>query len=178
VTVSCIASERHAVHWWRPPNALSAKALFAGLFEPADAAFWLHSASLRPGISRYSFMGSAAASGHSIIRYTSRPRELRIVGDGCEFTCRESLFSYLQNEIRRRACSDAELPFDFCGGFVGYFGYELKQECGSAVVHPSAFPDAAFPEAEFEESMLKAKALPQAVALAGLDVEVLHERIP
>lgn len=37
------------------------------------------------------------------------------------------------------------LPFDFCGGFVGYLGYELKRECGAAAnQHASPFPDAAF----------------------------------
>lgn len=35
-----------------------------------------------------------------------------------------------------------QLPFDFCGGYVGYLGYELKAECGSQNRHRSPHPDA------------------------------------
>ena len=37
-----------------------------------------------------------------------------------------------------------ELPFDLNCGFVGYFGYELKAECGGEAAHRSPHPDAAF----------------------------------
>ena len=39
-------------------------------------------------------------------------------------------FDFLARELEAHRCPDAGLPFDFAGGFVGYFGYELKQECG------------------------------------------------
>lgn len=54
----------------------------------------------------------------------------------------ESIFTYLKREIKRRHCQSDNLPFDFNCGFVGYFGYELKAECGSGLEHPSSFPDA------------------------------------
>ncbi|KDD73876.1 chorismate binding enzyme, partial [Helicosporidium sp. ATCC 50920] len=37
----------------------------------------------------------------------------------------------------------AALEFDFCGGLVGYLGYELRHELGSRVRHPATTPDAA-----------------------------------
>jgi pyruvate/2-oxoglutarate dehydrogenase complex dihydrolipoamide acyltransferase (E2) component len=36
------------------------------------------------------------------------------------------------------------VPFDFNCGFAGYFGYELKAECGGSLVHRADTPDAAF----------------------------------
>jgi anthranilate/para-aminobenzoate synthase component I len=60
--------------------------------------------------------------------------------------CKASAFCV--QELSRRRCpvrDTVDLPFDFCGGFVGYLGYELKVECGAkANEHQSPFPDAAF----------------------------------
>ena len=36
------------------------------------------------------------------------------------------------------------LPFDFTGGYVGYFGYELKSDGGSRNAHRAETPDAAW----------------------------------
>jgi para-aminobenzoate synthetase len=41
--------------------------------------------------------------------------------------------------------SSESLPFDFCGGLVGYLGYELKADgCGGKTVHTAPTPDASF----------------------------------
>uniref|UniRef100_A0A804I8N0 aminodeoxychorismate synthase n=1 Tax=Musa acuminata subsp. malaccensis TaxID=214687 RepID=A0A804I8N0_MUSAM len=61
---------------------------------------------------------------------------------------RDGLFDFLKKELEsfhydRR---DYEgLPFDFCGGYIGYLGYELKVECGASFNgHKSKAPDACF----------------------------------
>ena len=38
---------------------------------------------------------------------------------------------------RLRHLSD-DLPFDFNCGFAGYFGYELKADCGGSKAHRSS----------------------------------------
>jgi para-aminobenzoate synthetase len=54
-----------------------------------------------------------------------------------------SVFDYLQRELARRTVDDDPgLPFDFTGGYVGYFGYEMKGDCGSPNKHRAATPDA------------------------------------
>ena len=56
----------------------------------------------------------------------------------------ESIFSYLERELAGLACAADDVPFDLAGGFVGYFGYEVKADCGSPLRHPSPWPDAQF----------------------------------
>ncbi len=56
----------------------------------------------------------------------------------------ETIFDYLRRELRRLSAPRTTLPFDFNCGFVGYFGYELKADCGGDAAHRSPLPDAAF----------------------------------
>ena len=51
----------------------------------------------------------------------------------------ESVFDYCRRELDRLRVDAPELPFDFIGGFAGYFGFELKAECGGrAAAHLAA----------------------------------------
>ena len=59
-----------------------------------------------------------------------------------------SLWDYLKQQLQAyRVQPDGgtteQLPFDFCGGLVGYLGYELKAELGGQNAHQAATPDAA-----------------------------------
>ena len=59
-----------------------------------------------------------------------------------------SFFCWLERRLAQLRLSQqgsaaTKLPFDFWGGFVGYLGYELKQECGFDNGHDAATPDAA-----------------------------------
>ena len=56
-----------------------------------------------------------------------------------------SFWDFLEQQMQLYQCrlgSCSGLPFDFCGGFVGYLGYELKAEtCGNNTFQ-SPYPDA------------------------------------
>jgi len=119
----------------------STEAAFIFLFGGTAPAFWLDSAQTSPG--RFSFMGNASGpSGQWLSYFTEGNRlELHTTGGETE-VCKVPLMDYLKTELERRRCSSPELPFDFNGGFVGYFGYELKAECGGQLVHPSPHADA------------------------------------
>lgn len=123
------------------PNAEQA---FVHLFGEDANAFWLDSSRVEPGLSRFSFMGGSGGSNSLVVRYHTQSQELTITQSGKVTRFQESIFEYLKREINRRHCQSDELPFDFNCGFVGYFGYELKAECGSSLIHSSSLPDAIF----------------------------------
>ncbi|TAE58317.1 MAG: aminodeoxychorismate synthase component I [Nostocales cyanobacterium] len=118
--------------------------VFTQFFGNQINTFWLDSSRYEPGLSRFSFMGDNSGIHSLLVEYWTENQEIKITQDGKITTYQESIFDYLQREIKNRYCVNEELPFDFNCGFVGYLGYELKAECGGKLVHKSNLPDAVF----------------------------------
>ena len=137
-----------------------AEFVFDNLFVAAPVSFWLDSSMLRQGAGRFTAMGCGIGRAGCLVRYDAASNTLTIIdANGREERREQNIFDYLAEEMERRKCELAELEFDFSCGFVGYFGYELKWECGSrarppdsivvdsqfkAPVDPAAAPDAMF----------------------------------
>jgi para-aminobenzoate synthetase len=135
---------RCTLHSRRLAQFADPEAVFSRHFAGSEGAYWLHSAALCDGMSRFSFMGDCSGPLSYLVAYRSTERRLRITRHGRESVLAQSIFDFLAHETERHRCKDAGLPFDFAGGFVGYFGYELKDECGGVASHTSAQPDAMF----------------------------------
>ncbi|NJK27315.1 MAG: aminodeoxychorismate synthase component I [Coleofasciculaceae cyanobacterium SM2_3_26] len=118
--------------------------VFFHLFGRETHTFWLDSSQIAPGLSRFSFMGADNGIDSFLVSYRTQDCELTITKSGKATRSQESIFDFLKREGDRNFCKSEELPFEFNCGFVGYFGYELKAECGANLVHPSPLPDAMF----------------------------------
>jgi len=129
--------------WKRLDTLFDSERAFARLYGESESAFWLDSSRIDER-ARFSFIGDAAGPLAATISYETAAGEVRIERGGEVELRSESIFDYLSGEMRRLRLVSEELPFDFNCGFVGYFGYELKADCGGSDAHRSAQPDAAF----------------------------------
>jgi para-aminobenzoate synthetase len=118
------------------------EAAFAALYGKRRDAFWLDSSRLGEG-ARFSFIGAPGPLG-ARIDYDLARGEVRVRRAAGTEVRRESIFEYLEAEMRRLRLPAGDLPFGFNCGFAGYLGYELKAECGGAPAHTAPTPDAAF----------------------------------
>ena len=75
---------------------------------------------------------SLSGSSGEIVSYRAATRQLTITCDGLTENRTQTLFDYLDETLRAHR---SDLPFPACGGYVGYFGYELRSDCGSPVTH-------------------------------------------
>jgi para-aminobenzoate synthetase len=138
------ASPAYELHTERLDVSPDPERVFVHFFGGEASAFWLDS-SLESADARFHFMGDASGPLSEVVRYDVRRRELSITTEGSWETRSESVFAYLSRALAERAIApDPGLPFDFACGFVGYFGYELKAECGGADAHVADTPDACF----------------------------------
>lgn len=135
-------TQRPAVSYRRLPRLIDPEAAFQELYASSTHAFWLDSALVREGLSRFSFMGEASGAHGEILSYDSGERCLQITDEAGTRVLQQSIFDFIKARTGPQFRSDADLPFDFHGGYVGYFGYELKQECGGDAAHLSSLPDA------------------------------------
>ncbi|RYH68047.1 MAG: aminodeoxychorismate synthase component I, partial [Alcaligenaceae bacterium] len=117
---------------------------FRALFADHNPSFWLDSSMSGPGIARFSYMGDATGPHSAALRYESATTSLHIRQPHSEESRRQSIFDYLRERLGAAPTQPVvPLPFDFFGGFVGYFGYELKGELEGDPVHAAPAADAA-----------------------------------
>ncbi|MUL40673.1 aminodeoxychorismate synthase component I [Streptomonospora sp. PA3] len=123
-------------------RAVDPEAAFARLYAGSRHAFWLDSSRTGP-TARFSFLGDAHAPGGEVLTY--RVGQGAVTVDPAGGPRRReagTIFDALRRRTPARPAPPAGLPFDFTGGYVGYFGYELKADCGAAAAHRAPGPDA------------------------------------
>ncbi|WP_200883827.1 aminodeoxychorismate synthase component I [Archangium violaceum] len=132
---------RFEVHARNLATAPDPESVFVHLHGQARDAFWLDSSLVDPRLSRFSFMGDASGP-HALTVEFRGPGELTIRQQGNQSRQEGKLLDFLARELALRQVDSPELPFDFNCGFVGYLGYELRDECGSPRRFRAPEPDA------------------------------------
>ncbi|WP_177154270.1 aminodeoxychorismate synthase component I [Actinosynnema pretiosum] len=118
-------------------------AAFTALFAESAHSFWLDSSLVEEGLSRFSFLGAPQGPDGEVLVYD--------VDEGLRVHAGESsrdepgtVFDALRERLRVPVLDRPELPFDLVGGYVGFFGYELKSDLGAPTRHRATTPDAAW----------------------------------
>lgn len=133
----------HRLHTRQIAGAVDTEAAFSRLFAASPRAFWLDSSLVEEGRSRFSFLGDDSGPLAEFVRYDVTAG--RCVVERAGRPARKvsaSVFDYLKRQLSSRRVDADGLPFDFTGGYVGYFGYEAKADCGSPNTHRAETPDA------------------------------------
>ncbi len=114
-------------------------AAFRRLFGEDPFAFWID----RESEGGRSVIGSAAGAGSEVLTYDVGSGAVRVDSPGTGGTdqIEGTIFDVLQLRLEERRLAPGQ-PFEFCGGYVGYLGYELKSDLGSPGRHSSPVPDA------------------------------------
>ncbi|KAF8389427.1 hypothetical protein HHK36_026122 [Tetracentron sinense] len=148
---------------WRKFECLAnkvggARNIFCELFgdQKAENTFWLDSSSVEQRRARFSYMGGKGGSLWKQVTFRLSDQS-NAKGGGYLSTedaqgsvqsafLEDGFLEFLNKELQsfRYKKEDYEgLPFDFCGGYIGFMGYNLKVECGMASNrHKSRTPDA------------------------------------
>ncbi|MFD8814376.1 aminodeoxychorismate synthase component I [Streptomyces sp. NPDC059627] len=133
----------YRLHTRKIAGAVDTEAAFGRLFAAAPRAFWLDSSLVEEGRSRFSFLGDDSGPLAEFVRYDVTAGRCVVERAGRPpRKVSASVFDYLKRQLGSRRVDADGLPFDFTGGYVGYFGYETKADCGSPNRHQAETPDA------------------------------------
>ncbi|ACI92349.1 para-aminobenzoate synthase [Afipia carboxidovorans OM5] len=133
-----VPSAMRKAFWRELPYAVETEAAFCHLYAASPYAFWLDSSLVAPGLSRWSYLGNAAGQGE-IVEYNCADGFVSVVRGDASERFNGSIFDYLK--AQPLAAPQTPPPCPLIGGYVGWFGYELQQDCGSRVHRTAATPD-------------------------------------
>ncbi|WP_026424930.1 aminodeoxychorismate synthase component I [Actinokineospora inagensis] len=132
---------RHEVTARRVDSAVPLAAAFERLFGDTRYAFWLDSARTDTGDTRFSFIGAAVGPHAEVLRYQGGRVDVLDAGGRVVSTEEGGIFDALTARLAE-STRDCDLPVPFSGGYVGYFGYEARADCGAVPTRTSPTPDA------------------------------------
>lgn len=118
------------------------ESVFTHLFGDCETCFWLDSSLASEGRARFSYMGSGTGLDAELVTYRSRSQRIDVHQGSGTMARAQSIFDFLDERLVKRSITGPPLPFDFAGGYVGYFGYELKGELEGEHAHDADTPDA------------------------------------
>jgi para-aminobenzoate synthetase len=170
------ARERLRAHMVQLPSAADTESVFLGLYAASRYTFWLDSSLVVEGCSRFSFLGDASGPLSEVLSYRLADGAVAITASGRTHRERGSIFDVLERRLAARPVEGAdELPFDLAGGYVGYFGYELKADCGATNRHQARTPDAVWVFADRLIVIDHAEDATYLVALSTADTESVRQ---
>ncbi|MGI5457253.1 aminodeoxychorismate synthase component I [Streptomyces sp. CA-249302] len=170
------ATPAYRLHTRRIATAVDAEAAFARMYGASRRAFWLDSSLVEEGVSRFSFFGDDSGPLAEFVRYDVDCGRCEIERSGRPTRkVTASVFDYLRRQLTNRRVDAEGLPFDFTGGYVGYFGYETKADCGSPNRHSSELPDACWLFADRLIAVDHLKGFTYAVCLAEDTTQAARE---
>ena len=138
-TTVLTATSRKAF-WLEIPRAIDTEAVFCSLFADQPFAFWLDSNLAGSPLSQWSYMGDASGPHAETVQYNSIDRTILIDDARGRRTENVDIFEYLQRE--KPSGPQSPPPCPFVGGHIGWFGYELRHDCGSPTTRRAPTPDA------------------------------------
>jgi para-aminobenzoate synthetase len=127
---------------------VDAETVYVGLYGKSSHSFWLDSNRCERGLARFSYMGDASGPLSEVLSYSvSDDAVIRESSDGVQSLVEGNIFDVLGKRLAESRV-DLGVPFEFNGGYVGYFGYEMKEHCGFANRHKAETPDAKWMRAD------------------------------
>jgi para-aminobenzoate synthetase len=126
-------------------HEIDTEAAFTELYSGSRRAFWLDSSHVERGLARFSYFGDDSGPLAEVVTYRVADASVEVhTTDGEPRRVEGNVFDYLKAQLRERVITAPELPFDFACGYLGYFGYELKAECGATNEFEADTPDASW----------------------------------
>ncbi len=125
------------------PARIDTSQAFAALYDKADVSFWLDSSLSGGEAGRFSYMGDASGPRAEVVRYRASSDVVEITRSDGQTSIRHDLLAYLEEQLVAHGdMSAADVPCDFTCGYVGFFGYELKETLRGRRPKPASTPDA------------------------------------
>lgn len=117
--------DRYQLYTREFSGELDTAATFAAVQEGTSAAFWLDSAAAHLGQGEWSLIGTNTGELAQTIRWNVSTNRLDVQSGNATYRLNADVLEYMAAHIWEPA-NVVDVP-GFCGGWVGYLGYEAKQ---------------------------------------------------